>query len=84
MDGSNFILTVKKISTYNYDRYSFFITKGGEGMEGNSHGENWEKFCQFIEVLNPCMDDYLYIFDIREDFYAISSGALKRFKISAD
>lgn len=53
-------------------------------MEGNSHGENWEKFCQFIEVLNPCMDDYLYIFDIREDFYAISSGALKRFKISAD
>lgn len=51
-------------------------------MTENAHITNWSKFCKFIEVLNPCMDDYLYIYDIKEDFYEISPGALERFKIS--
>lgn len=50
-------------------------------MEGNDHAANWEKYCRFIDVLNPCMDDYLYIYDLKEDFYQISPGALERFKI---
>lgn len=50
-------------------------------MMENDHTENWRKYCQFIEVLNPCMDDYLYIYDLREDLYKISSGALERFRI---
>ena len=53
-------------------------------MAENSHATNWSKFCKFIEVLNPCMDDYLYIYDIKEDFYEISPGALERFQISSN
>lgn len=50
-------------------------------MEGKDHAANWEEFCQFIEVWNPCMDDYLYVYDLREDLYQISPGAVERFKI---
>ncbi len=53
-------------------------------MGENEHAANWEKYCRFIEVLNPCMDDYLYIYDMQKDFYQISPGALKRFKIQTN
>lgn len=50
-------------------------------MMESDHTANWKKYCHLIEVLNPCMDDYLYIYDLREDLYKISSGALERFRI---
>ena len=53
-------------------------------MEGNEHTIRWEKYCQFIEEWNPCMDDYLYIYDAREDLYYISKSALERFKIETN
>lgn len=40
-----------------------------------------EQFVSLIEVLAPCMDDYLYIYDMQNDMYCISSGANERFLI---
>lgn len=42
-----------------------------------------EQFKKVIDVLNPCMDDYLYIYDIQNDYYCISPNAVLRFKLPA-
>ncbi len=42
-----------------------------------------EQFKKVIDVLNPCMDDYLYIFDLKNDHYCISPNALLRFRLPA-
>jgi len=42
-----------------------------------------EQFKKVIDVLNPCMDDYLYIYDIKNDHYCISPNAMMRFKLPA-
>lgn len=42
-----------------------------------------DQFRKVIDVLNPCMDDYLYIFDIKNDHYCISPNAMMRFKLPA-
>lgn len=34
-----------------------------------------------IDLLNPSMDDYLYIYDFRNDLYSISANAMERFAI---
>ena len=26
-----------------------------------------------IRILNPCMNDYLYVFDLKEDYYVIKA-----------
>ena len=40
-----------------------------------------EHFQDIIEILNPCMDDYLYIMDMKNDQYCISENAAGRFNI---
>lgn len=42
-----------------------------------------EQFKKVIDILNPCMDDYLYIYDIKNDHYCISPNALMRFRLPA-
>lgn len=42
-----------------------------------------EQFKKVIDVLNPCMDDFLYIYDIKNDHYCISPNAMIRFKFPA-
>lgn len=37
-----------------------------------------------IELLRPCMDDYLYVYDFKNDYYYISSHALDRFCLPAN
>lgn len=32
-----------------------------------------------IELLHPCMDDYLYVYDFKNDYYFISPHAVERF-----
>ena len=41
----------------------------------------FEQYKEIIERLNYCMDDYLYIFDLKKDLYYISENALKRFAL---
>ena len=37
-----------------------------------------------MSVLDPCMDDYLFILDLKTNFYEISHSAVDRFKIPSD
>ena len=37
-----------------------------------------------IRILNPCMNDYIYVFDLIEDYYIISEHAINRFKLPSD
>lgn len=36
------------------------------------------------ELFNPCMDDYLYVFDLQKDCYKISKHATERFLLPGD
>ncbi|MGN0505927.1 MAG: EAL domain-containing protein [Lachnospiraceae bacterium] len=38
-----------------------------------------EQFKNIIKILKPCMDDYLYIYDLQNDYYCISPKAAERF-----
>lgn len=40
-----------------------------------------EQLCTVIDLLHPCMDDYLYVYDFINDFYYISPHAKRRFCI---
>lgn len=40
-----------------------------------------EQFHEVIDVLTPCMDNYLYIMNLKEDTYCISESAAERFMI---
>ena len=37
-----------------------------------------------IRIMNPCMNDYLYVFDLKEDYYVISKHATERFILPSD
>ncbi len=50
-------------------------------MEDSINKISMGQFKEVIDILNPCMDDYLYIFDIKNDHYCISPNALLRFRI---
>lgn len=41
-----------------------------------------EQFKEMILLLEPCMDDYLYIHDLQRDYYCISPNAAKRFQMT--
>lgn len=36
---------------------------------------------KFIQLYNPCMDDYLYVVDLQQDYYCISKHAAERFHL---
>ena len=31
-----------------------------------------EQLCRLIDMLHPCMDDYLYVYDLENDYYYIA------------
>lgn len=43
--------------------------------------ESYESVKETIDLLNPCMDDYLYVYDFKEDRYKISEHAMERFNL---
>lgn len=43
-----------------------------------------DQLCEVIDLFHPCMDDYLYIFDITKDYFYISSSAMDRFALPAN
>lgn len=46
-----------------------------------ANGFSAECFNAMIELLDSCMDDYLYMYDLKEDFYSISERAVERFAL---
>lgn len=59
--------------------------EGGRGMIIKNAGQKalLEQFGEIINILAPCMYDYLYIWDFDDDFYSISPAACERFVIPA-
>ena len=43
---------------------------------------NFEQMEYTLSVLGKCTDDYMYIWDMKRDYYAISKRAVKAFKLS--
>lgn len=43
-----------------------------------------EQMIDMVGLWSPCMDDYLYVCDFKEDYYQISPNAVKRFLLPAD
>ena len=43
--------------------------------------ESYESVKETIDLLNPCMDDYLYAYDFKADRYKISEHAMERFNL---
>ena len=43
-----------------------------------------EQMEDIVELFNPCMDDYLYVFDLQKDCYKISKHATERFLLPGD
>lgn len=50
----------------------------------NSSLELFERIKDIIENFAPCMDDFLYVYDIINDVYYITEKALERFKLPAN
>lgn len=44
----------------------------------------FEQFKGIIDIVNQCMDDYLYIMDLQKGIYCISKNAAERFKLPSD
>ncbi len=42
-----------------------------------------EQICALYDFLSPCMDNYLYFYDVKNDYYCISENAVHRFAIPA-
>lgn len=40
-----------------------------------------QQICKTIDLLHTCVDNYPYVYDIKNDYYYISPSALQRFKI---
>ena len=50
-------------------------------MENLEIEYNFDEYRKLIDVVAPCMDDYLYFCDLQEDKYYISPRALERFAL---
>lgn len=50
-------------------------------MSRNFKDISIKQICDIIDLLHPCMDDYIYVYDLQNDFYYISPAAVERFKI---
>lgn len=50
-------------------------------MKSELTGLTIEQICETINILSPSMDDYVYIYDLINDFYYISPTAVKRFRL---
>ncbi|MCM1157542.1 MAG: GGDEF and EAL domain-containing protein [Bacteroidales bacterium] len=53
-------------------------------MEHNFQHITVQQLCEVIDLIYPCMDDYLYVFDLVNDFYYIAPTAVQRFRISSN
>lgn len=48
-------------------------------MDGKDCQITVEQLCEMVDLLYPCMDDFLYVYDLKKDYYFISPHAKERF-----
>ena len=53
-------------------------------MDGIYNNVTMEEFERIIRALGPCMDDYLYVYDLCNDLYCLSSSAVERFYLPSN
>ena len=53
-------------------------------MECENAGGIFESICNTIKKFEPCMNDYLYAYNITNDTYYISRKAVERFALSSN
>ena len=53
-------------------------------MEKMAIDYEFDEFCNLIDGYAPCMDDYLYIYDLQKDLYYISPKTLERFALPSN
>ena len=53
-------------------------------MDCKTNNPAFEIFCNIATEFAPCMNDYLYVFDIVNDTYFITEGALSRFALNSN
>ena len=53
-------------------------------LNKNCNRITYEQFGSIIDTLNPCMNDYLYILDLKDDYYCISASAMERFRMECN
>ncbi len=53
-------------------------------MKENKGKSSVGKFQEVINIFSPCIDDYLYILDIKDDIYYVSPSAEDRFDIPSN
>ena len=52
-------------------------------MEGQANRITFGEIENVIRILNPCVDDYLFILDLQNNHYVISENAMDRFPLPA-
>ena len=50
-------------------------------MSTNTEILTFENFCRIAEEFAPCMNDYLYVYDLVSDTYYITKRAVERFRL---
>lgn len=50
-------------------------------MKGTIKEITFEQFKDIIDIVNQCMDDYLYILDLQQNLFCISQNATERFSL---
>lgn len=53
-------------------------------MKEQKKGFTFEEYVEVIKEFSPCMDDYPYFYDIKNDIYYISEKALERFALPSN
>lgn len=53
-------------------------------MDFDKNKFTFETICETIRQFSPCMDDYLYVFDLEQDKYYISENATERFDVKTN
>ena len=53
-------------------------------MDKKAIDYEFEEFRNLIDGYAPCMDDYLYIYDLQKDMYYISPKTLERFALKSN
>ena len=57
------------------------LQTGGNSMKPDFKNFRIEYLCQVIDLLDPAVDDYLFVYDYQKDYFYIAPHAVQRFAI---
>lgn len=63
---------------------TYFTNQGGIFLTPEFTDLTVAQICEAIDALSPCMDDFIYIYDLVNDFFYISKLAVERFYLPSN